>query len=185
MHTKTIQKGSILVARPSLLTDVFQRSVVLITDHEDSSGSVGFVLNKPLHKRVADYVSGLQTDFTIYEGGPVDQENLFYLHSRPDIISNSEPINDTLYWAGDFKDVQHAVNHQEISAGEIRFYLGYSGWSAHQLSEEIERKSWHLMQDPSFNIFESWDNNLWQQQMTLLGGENLIWLNMPENPMLN
>lgn len=185
MHTKTIQKGSLLVARPSLMTDIFQRSVVLITDHADDSGSVGFVLNKPLHERVADYVNGLDTDFTIYEGGPVDQENLFYLHSRPDIISNSEPINDSLYWAGDFKDVQYAINHQEITASQIRFYLGYSGWSANQLATEIQQYSWYLIQDSSFDIFKDWENNLWQEQMSLLGGDNLLWLNMPDNPSLN
>ncbi|MXV38514.1 YqgE/AlgH family protein [Flavobacteriaceae bacterium Ap0902] len=184
MQRPIIQKGTILIARPTLLTDVFHRSVVLITDHSET-GSIGFVLNKSFEVPVIDFLNEIKSNDIVYEGGPVDQENLFYLHSRPDLIMGSEKIKDGLYWSGNFEDVLHSVNNGYIQSNEIRFYLGYSGWTTHQLEQEIENNAWNVVNDVNFDIFQNWDNDLWQKQMQRLGGDNLLWSNMPENPALN
>lgn len=185
MQTQTIQKGTILVARPTLLTDVFHRSVVLLTDHSKDSGSIGFVMNKSLHIPVNEFLKDLNSEFMVYEGGPVDQENIFYIHKRPDLIMESEKITDTLYWSGNFEDVKYAINNGFIKENEIRFYLGYSGWATEQLQTEIDKKAWNINNIINFDVFSTWHNNLWKNQMQELGGENLLWYNMPENPMLN
>lgn len=185
MQTQTIQRGTILIARPSLLTDVFHRSVVIITTHSEESGSIGFVLNKSLNIPVNVFLSDINSNSTVYSGGPVDEENIFYIHNRPDLIKNSEPIKDNLYWAGDFDDVKYALNNGYIKANEIRFYVGYSGWSEHQLETEIKNGAWSVHNSINFDVFAEWDHKLWKEQMIKLGGENLLWFNMPENPMLN
>lgn len=185
METQTINKGTILVARPTLLTDVFNRSVVLLTDHSKESGSIGFVLNKPLNNTVNDFLHELNLDAPVYEGGPVNQENIFYIHKRPDLIMQSERINQQLYWSGDYENVKHAINNGYLSENEIRFYLGYSGWATEQLQTEIENNAWNVCNELDFDFFENWENNLWKEQMLKLGGENLIWFNMPDNPAMN
>ena len=185
MQTQTVQKGTILIARPTLLTDVFHRSVVLLTDHSKETGSIGFVLNKPLTNTVNDFLQDLNSDLPVYEGGPVDQENIFYIHSRPDIIKNSEQISQNLYWSGDFDDVIYGLNNGFLRDNEIRFYLGYSGWASNQLQTEIDQNAWNINNDTDFDFFKKWETNLWKEQMRKLGGENLLWFNMPENPMLN
>ncbi len=183
MQIKTIKKGNILIAQPALYDYTFNRSVVLITDHNEQ-GSVGFILNKPLNHSVNLYVSELESDFTVYEGGPVETQNLYYIHKRPDLIRNSEPISNGLYWSGEYEDVKVAINNGLISEDEIRFYLGYSGWGENQLQSEVEENAWIVMED-DFNIFKDWDNNLWKLQLQKLGGEHLIWLNTPADPTMN
>lgn len=183
MQIKTITKGNILIAQPALYDFTFNRSVVLITDHNEE-GSVGFILNKPLNNPVSMYVSELLSEFPVYEGGPVETQNLYYLHKRPDLISDSEPIYDGLYWSGQYDDVRNAINNNLISEDEIRFYLGYSGWGENQLQSEIEDNAWIVVKD-EVDIFREWDNNLWKLQMKKLGGEHLIWLNTPADPTMN
>lgn len=185
MQTQTIQKGTILIARPSLMTDVFHRSVILITDHTEEGGSIGFILNKSLQLPVKDFLREVNCQDAVYKGGPVDQENIFYIHTRPDLIMESEKITDNLYWSGNFKDVLHAINNGYLGEDEIRFYLGYSGWATNQLESEIKKHAWHVVNDVQFDFFKNWHNDLWKSQMKNLGGENLLWLNMPKNPIMN
>ncbi|MGI9527850.1 MAG: YqgE/AlgH family protein [Weeksellaceae bacterium] len=184
MRRPIIKKGIILIAKPTLLADVFHRSVILITEHSDT-GSIGFVLNKSLGLPVRDFLSDLNANQMVFEGGPVDQENIFYIHKRPDLIEDSVRIKDGLYWSGSFEDVLFNINNGLIKPDEIRFYLGYSGWAGNQLDAEIENNAWHVLDKTDFDIFKEWDINLWQKKMQDLGGENLLWYNMPENPALN
>lgn len=183
MQINTITKGNILIARPALFDYTFNRSVVLITEHNEH-GSIGFILNKPLYQPVNLFVSELDSELDVYEGGPVETNNLYYLHKRPDLIANSEGITDELFWSGDYEDVRKAINEGLISQDEIRFYLGYSGWGENQLQSEVEENAWIIVDD-QLDIFKEWNNNLWQQQLRNLGGENLIWLNTPADPTMN
>jgi len=183
VQIKTITKGNILIAQPALYDIAFNRSVVLITDHNEE-GSVGFILNRPLNNSVNMYVSELLRPFPVYEGGPVETQHLYYLHKRPDLIQNSEPISHGLYWSGEYEDVRNALNNNLIGENEIRFYLGYSGWGENQLQSEIEDNAWIVAKE-EVDIFQDWDNNLWKQQMKKLGGEHLIWLNTPADPSMN
>ncbi|MDX9704522.1 MAG: YqgE/AlgH family protein [Weeksellaceae bacterium] len=183
MQIKTLSKGKILIARPTLYDEIFNRSVILLTDHNEE-GSVGFILNKPMDYSVTVFVSELESEAVVYGGGPVETENLYYLHNRPDLIANSEPICNGLYWSGDYEDVRNAVNGGWIQENEIRFYLGYSGWAKDQLQLEVDENAWIIVND-RVDIFKNWGNNLWRQQLKKLGGENLLWLNTPFDPGMN
>ena len=155
-----------------------------MTEHNDA-GSLGFVLNKPLNEPISKYIEEIKVDFPVYEGGPVEKNNMYYLHSRPDIINESVHIHNNIYWSGDYQNVKEMVNSGVISENEIRFYLGYSGWSPNQLEKEIKSKSWIVSKDPELNYFKNWSTDLWKKQLKKLGGENLIWINSPLNPNLN
>lgn len=183
MQIKTITKGNLLIAQPALFDDVFNRTVIYLADHNEY-GSIGFILNKPIHQTLNSYVSELETDFTVYEGGPVETENLYYLHKRPDLIADSEHISHNLYWSGDYEDVRRAINKKLIHQNEIRFYLGYSGWGENQLQNEVDDKAWVVVNE-KIDIFDNWNSELWKQLMQKLGGEYLLWLNTPADPEMN
>ena len=96
------KKGKLLIAEPSLTGDVsFNRSVVLIAEHSQE-GSVGFILNKPLEYTINDLVSEIAVPFQVYNGGPVEQDNLYFIHKVPHLIDKSVEISNGIYWGGDF-----------------------------------------------------------------------------------
>ena len=92
------KSGDLLIADPSLALDYhFSRSVILLSEVRESD-CIGFVLNKPLHYRLNDLIPELNSDFVVYSGGPVETDNLYFVHSLPEVIPNSTSIKDNIYW---------------------------------------------------------------------------------------
>ena len=95
------RKGNLLIAEPSILGDLsFNRSVILLADHTEE-GSVGFILNKPLEYTLDDLIPEVSATYTVYNGGPVEQDNLYFIHTSPDIIPNSIEISNGIFWPWD------------------------------------------------------------------------------------
>lgn len=184
MSSKSIKKGAILLARPSLSIDIFTRSVVLITEHYEG-GTMGFILNKSLNLPANIFLPCIDGEHIISEGGPVDRENIYYLHKRPDLIKDSIHVVNDIYWSGDFSDVVKAFKANLISPNELKFYLGYCGWTPNQLQDEITNKEWEVLEYKDIDAFESLDNELWTGLLKKLGGDNLLWLNTPLDPSMN
>ena len=186
MVTLKPTKGKLLIAEPSLTGDVsFNRSVVLLAEH-NTEGSVGFILNKPLEYQINDLVTEIVIPFAVYNGGPVEQDNLYFIHKVPHLIDNSVEISDGIYWGGDFETTVELINKEIISEEDIRFFLGYSGWSSLQLDEELSSKSWIVIENEhESRIIQKSANAFWKENMIQLGGDYLLWSNAPENPSLN
>ncbi len=187
MQSINLKKGLLLIAEPSITGDIsFNRSVILLAEHTNS-GSIGFILNKPLDFSLKDLLPELNKDFVLYNGGPVEQDNLYFIHKIPKLIPNSVEISEGIYWAGDFDTVCELINSGEISENDIRFFLGYSGWDTNQLFEELNHQSWVLVKNKyqSKIIEKKYNTSLWKDKMIELGGNYLIWSNTPENPTLN
>lgn len=183
MESKKIQAGATLVARPSLLTDIFSRSVVLLAEHSHEE-TIGFVLNKISDFQINELIPEIHKNFSVFEGGPVERGSLFYIHNSPHLIRNSMPIYKNLYWGGNFNDIILNINNGMLSEINFRFFIGYSGWGSHQLERELKMNDWFLGEDgPSFLDLPYKD--LWKIEMKKMGGENLLWINMPEDPTLN
>lgn len=180
------QKGKLLIAEPSLTGDVsFNRSVVLLAEHGDE-GSVGFILNKPLEYNINDLVTEIEIPFQVYNGGPVEQDNLYFIHKVPHLIANSIEISDGIYWGGDFDKTIDLINQKVICEEDIRFFLGYSGWSSLQLDQELSSRSWIVVSnDHESEIIHKSSDAFWKEKMIELGGNYLLWSNSPENPSLN
>ncbi len=186
MENLSPQKGKLLIAEPSLTGDVsFNRSVVLLAEHNDE-GSVGFILNKPLEYLISDLVKEINLPFQVYNGGPVEQDNLYFIHKVPDLITNSIEISDGIFWGGDFEKTVDLINNETISEHDIRFFLGYSGWASLQLDEELSSNSWIIVKNEyESNIIQKSTVAFWKEKMIELGGNYLLWSNAPENPSLN
>ena len=101
-----IQKGKILIAEPSILNDLsFNRAIILLTEHNDE-GSVGFILNKPTEFLLKDLIFDIDCDFRVFKGGPVEQDNLYFIHRLPQLIPDSVEIFDGLFWGGNYEAVK-------------------------------------------------------------------------------
>ena len=179
-------KGNLLIAEPSIIGDIsFNRSVILIAEN-NHNGSIGFILNKPLNYSLSELIPEVSSDFKIYNGGPVEQDNLYFIHRVPELIKNSVEISNGIYWGGDFSSVIDLLKENKLKASDIKFFLGYSGWSPNQLDEELMSNSWVIQENAYKNqIIEKGHNSLWKEKMIELGGDYLIWSNAPENPNHN
>ncbi|HUH51796.1 MAG TPA: YqgE/AlgH family protein [Flavobacterium sp.] len=186
MAIKIIQKGKLLLSEPSLLQDVtFGRSVLLIAEH-NAKGSIGFILNKPTEYGLSDLFQDLHMNFPVYKGGPVEEDNLFYIHIIPELIPHSVEIADGIYWGGDFQMVKEQLNKGNLTEEDIRFFIGYSGWGANQLEEEIDQNSWVLTSNThKSNILSRASSSLWKNQLESLGEQYKIWSNAPQDPCDN
>ena len=181
-----MDKGKLIVATPSILGDFnFRRSVILLASHK-TTGSIGFILNKKLNYKLSDVVEDVNIKFPLFYGGPVEQDNLFYLHRLGNNIPNSIKINNSLFWNGDFKIVTKLINENKIKLNDIRFFLGCSSWSNGQLEKELDEKSWEPFEIVSTEkVLKMKIQNMWKKCMISLGGKYRVWSNAPENPNFN
>ncbi|QFZ53658.1 YqgE/AlgH family protein [Oceanihabitans sp. IOP_32] len=180
------KKGDLLIAEPSIIGDVsFNRSIVLLADHS-LEGSIGFILNKPLKYSISDLVPEIEVNFKVYNGGPVEQDNLYFIHKVPELIPNSIEISLGIYWGGDFSKVAELIKNGKIKENDIRFFLGYSGWEINQLNHELNANSW-VVTNNNYKalIIEKDYESFWREKMLEFGGEYSIWSNAPENPSYN
>ena len=128
----------------------------------------------------------LNENFTIYVGGPVEKDNLYFIHNIPHLIPNSIKIKEKLHWGGNFETVIDLINKKKIDKSEIKFFLGYSGWNEGQLEEELQINSWIVSYELGLeNIALKTSDLIWKNKLINLGGEYLIWSNSPENPQHN
>lgn len=185
--TLTPTKGHLLVAEPSVLADAsFNRSVILLADHSEG-GSVGFILNKPLDLKLSDLVEGIEhIDLPIFNGGPIEQENLYFIHTVPDLIENSQEISSGIYWGGDFERAVDLILNEKIGCDSIKFFLGYSGWNSRQLEAELDDHTWVVLENNKEHKLLKYNHPaLWRDKIMEIGGAYIVWSNAPENPQYN
>ena len=186
MVTITPKKGNLLIAEPTIIGDVsFNRSIILLADHS-LEGSIGFILNKPLDYTISDLVPEVEAPFKVYNGGPVEQDNLYFIHKIPNLIPNSIEISLGIYWGGDFSKVAELIAKEIISENDIKFFLGYSGWEVNQLESELKTNSWVVTENIDKNqIIEKNYETFWKEKMLEFGDDYSIWSNAPEDPNYN
>jgi len=181
-------KGRILISEPSLQDLYFQRSVVLLVEHDPGNCSMGFVLNKKTDLNVNDFIPGLEkcTTIPIYLGGPVCPNRLFFIHSLGnEIIPDTVRINENLFFDGDFDILKKYIQEGHPIEGKIKFFLGYSGWTAGQLDAEIDGNSWVVSSPKENSPLVAKDEVYWKDTLALLGQHYKTWINYPKDPLMN
>ncbi len=181
MISEKLAKGQLLISEPSIIGDLsFNRSVILLADH-NKEGSVGFIINKPLKYTINDLIPEISAKFKIYNGGPVEQDNLYFIHNIPELIPNSIEISNGIYWGGDFESTKDLINNGRISKENIRFFLGYTGWDENQLESEMNANSWIVAPNSYKNkIIGKSTTHFWKEQIIELGGEYLSGQMLPK-----
>ncbi|MDR2281901.1 MAG: YqgE/AlgH family protein [Sphingobacterium sp.] len=179
-------QGSLLISEPFILDSNFERSVIVLCEHSNE-GTVGLVLNHRSNLVLSDIITTVTSEkFPVYIGGPVQNDALFFLHQVPHKIADSIPIGTDLFWGGDLEQVILLINENIIDPQEIKFFLGYSGWSAGQLEDEIKQNTWaiHNSFKPELPFLIDGEE-LWKQALISLGPKYAHVANFPKNPYLN
>jgi len=179
------EKGRLLISEPFLPDPNFERTVVLLCEHNDE-GSFGFVLNKPAIVKVSDVMEELKNfNHDIFIGGPVQQDTLHFIHRESEIHNGTE-VRTGIYWGGDFENVLFLSDTHQLQPSNIKFFLGYSGWSAVQLEEELEQNCWIVCDYVSEELmFETDPTAMWRKALGNMGGRFSVYANYPVDPNLN
>lgn len=176
----------LLLAEPFMDTPEFKRSVILLTEHSQK-GSMGFIINRKLTVGPAQAIDDFPDfDDMLYYGGPVSSDQLFYLHSLGSLLEGSVEVMPGIYMGGNYETLKTLINSNQVTPSQIRFFAGYAGWSANQLSKEIKENSWILVPAQSSQVFsEDKKENLWKKILHNMGGKYSMVAEFPEDPTLN
>lgn len=163
----------------------FKRTVILLCEHNEE-GSFGFVLNRYVDLDINDIIEGLPAmDTRISVGGPVRNENLFYLHKLGDQLEGSREILDGIYIGGHFDVLRDKIANGIVDMADVRFFLGYSGWSENQLEGELASNAWLVVPGEGTDIMNTGNDNLWSEVLRNKGDQFSHFANFPKNPSLN
>ncbi|WP_187260662.1 YqgE/AlgH family protein [Pontibacter beigongshangensis] len=180
------RSGSILISEPFLGDPNFERSVILLCNHVEEEGTFGLVLNKMSNLKLSDVVDVFESpfDMELGIGGPVQYNTLHYVH-RVAALPDAVKLGEELYWGGDFEALRAMVSAGTITKDDIRFFLGYSGWTAGQLQEEIDKNVWIVNNNAVNKLFNFESDSLWSNILRQMGGKYKVLSNYPIDPRLN
>jgi putative transcriptional regulator len=180
---KIPERGKILISEPFLADAFFYRSIVYLTDH-NSEGSTGFILNKRLDINISDALEGFDRyNAPLNMGGPVATDTLHYIHSLGNIIPNSLEINNNIFWGGDIDAIRSAIRTGKVEPNQIKFFLGYSGWTAGQLEAELNENSW-VIASIRHDLVMNNDDDAWKRVIRGLK-KYRMWADFPPSPGMN
>jgi putative transcriptional regulator len=178
-------RGKILISEPFLLDYFFKRSVILLAEHNEE-GTFGVIVNKPIKARFNDIVKDFpEFNSKIFLGGPVQGDSLFFIHTLGDQVENSLEILPGIYWGGDIERIRELIELSLIKPSQIRFFIGYSGWSPNQLDEELERNSWVVSSATADDLLRTTPSMLWTRSLRRLGNDYAHWIKFPDDPTDN
>ncbi|MCU7547740.1 YqgE/AlgH family protein [Chitinophagaceae bacterium LB-8] len=177
--------GVLLIADPFLKDPNFMRTVVFVTEHQ-AEGTVGFVINRQYENTLDELIPEIEGHkIPVYYGGPVQMNTIHFLHRCPEDVPGGLEIMKGVYWGGDFDSVVDGIKNGTINSSNIRFFIGYSGWSAGQLESEMTEKTWLTAEATRNIIFHPNAEEIWKESLKQLGGEYEMMINFPIDPQLN
>lgn len=168
-----------LIAMPGMVDDTFRGTVVYLCEHNER-GALGLVINKPIDIKVRNLFEKVElaldreelAEQPVYFGGPVQTERGFVLHEK--LGEGASPYNSTLAIPESglemttSKDVLEAMA-EGAGPRKVLITLGYSGWQAGQLEDELSRNGWLTVgADPAI-IFDTPIEKRYDRALSLLG----------------
>lgn len=180
------KKGRILLSEPFLNDEYFERSVVFLCEHS-KEGSFGFVLNHFLEldlQSLNENFPAIETKVSV--GGPVEKETMYFMHSIGDELNESLEIHKGIFVGGDFEQLYEIIKEEHIREDKIRFFLGYSGWTAGQLENEIKEHAWVVCEFDDLNeVMTTKNEDLWKYFMNKMGPKYKMLSDFPIDPSEN
>ena len=185
MIDRKITPGKVLLAEPFMVDANFKRSVILMCEH-NKEGSLGFILNKPLDMKIHELIEGFpEINSTVFYGGPVQTDTIHYIHDAGSFLDDSEEILPGVFWGGDFDKLKSLILTGRITPSNIRFFIGYSGWSESQLKQELRVGSWVVSDVDLQDLFKNKNSELWSHAMENKGDVYSVIAQMPERFLWN
>lgn len=180
-----LKAGRLLISEPLSNDNFFTRSIVLLTEYR-TDGAIGFALNKPSKYHLSDvFKENYKFNPILNYGGPVANDTLHFIHKLGSSIPGAVEILPNLFWGGNFDIIKDMAKKGNLTNDEIRFFIGYSGWTEHQLDEEIENDYWQISEAVNNIPLKLRNVEDWKFMIENLGAEYKSWTNIPENPSMN
>lgn len=179
-----LKQGVLLIAQPFLGDPHFERSVVLLCEHNER-GSFGLILNQSSEGSLNEVWDNANEEFKLYVGGPVEQNTLHFIHRLGKEVPETQLILPSLGWGGDYEFLQSQLTQGLLSPQNIRFFVGYTGWGKGQLKRECEENTWIVAQFEANFLFDTPAEDLWRATLKQMGGEHSLLANYPIDPRLN
>ena len=165
--------GQLLIASAEMQDPRFQRTVILLLKH-DSSGAFGIVINRPLGKRpLAAFLSEMdgkdaqkgtiEGSIPVFLGGPVQPQLGFVVHSGEYRHSETLVVGDELAMTANREVLRDIGRHQ--GPAKYLFALGYAGWGAGQLEDEIARRGWFTAPAAPDLVFDAERDTVWEKAL--------------------
>lgn len=166
--------GQLLIAMPAMMDPNFARTVTYICEHGDQ-GALGLVINRPLDIDLGDVFAQLELDNSdadissrpVLHGGPVHMERGFVIHEAEEQWENSTAVTDSIQVTTSRDILISMANGRGPKRATVA--LGYAGWGAGQLEDEISANSWLNVPAESQIIFDTPFEERWRQSAQLLG----------------
>lgn len=179
-------KGDLLISEPFLPDPNFSRTVVLMCEHNEE-GSFGFVLNKSANLYLSDILpEAVNLEKEVFIGGPVQQDTLHFVHRADNLIEGGVEIGKGLYWGGNYEQLLLLIQNEQLDADAFKFFIGYSGWAANQLQNELKENSWIVSRNVEISqVFDTQPEELWKSALDRIGGRYKVYSNYPVDPRLN
>ena len=177
--------GRLLVASPLIGDPNFERSVVLMIEH-NGEGALGVVLNNPRETAVLEMLPGWGDQATrpavFFLGGPVSPESVIALGR---ILGGADTSFLTVLENVGTIDLNREPDDLDLELAEMRVFAGYSGWGPQQLETELRMDAWFVVDADPHDIFMTEPGELWSFVLRRQRGP-MAWLaNYPIDPKLN
>ena len=146
----------LLVAQAGMMDPTFSKTVVLAI-RPDDGGPIGVILNRPstleLRSLYPDRAEIANRRDLVFLGGPVEPDALLFAFRSPRIPPRGLLVADDIYLSGFSEVLDEILKHPE-NAGQQRFFIGFSGWAAGQLEDEIAQGGWHVLRFDTRAVFD-------------------------------
>lgn len=190
MPARELTCGSILVAEPFLKESYFNHGVISLIDYVPEEGATGIVMNNRTEYSLSDLLEGIEngSKIPVFCGGPLGLDRLYFIHTLgSEIIPGAREYSDGLYVGGRFDAIIDYINWGYPLDGFVRFFIGYSSWTAGQLEREIEEGTWAQLpasENPGESLLGLADS-YWHRSVRELGECYRSWNLIPRDPENN
>jgi putative transcriptional regulator len=174
MHAGDLKPPVLLLAMPQVQDPFFHKSVVLLLAHEDE-GSFGFIINRPTEMKVAEVLEGLEIRWTgeassrAFLGGPVQPQLGTVLYGT--VAEASEEKPQVLPGVAITQQLSDLAGLASQPPPAFKLFLGYAGWGAGQLVEEILRNDWLTAPASPTLVFAPAPETAWEEALRSVGIE--------------
>lgn len=179
--------GRLLVATPALTDPNFDRTVVLVLQHDAEDGTMGIVLNRPSPLSVDDHLDGwgvvAPDPPNLFLGGPVHPEVAIAAATTP----RDQPLPDEIQALTDFAGVVDLTLDPAMLVDRVvvRIFAGYAGWSPGQLADEIAEGAWWVVEARRDDLVTTAPQDLWRRVLRRQHDERSLASTYPEDISLN